>query len=193
MDYIDKIKSRLKSIAILDAIICPDISLRCYFYNSKWAKGQEIASMRNGSGLEWYLQFYNNNLAWVYINFDEPPIPDVNLIKKEFPASYVSFLDEPAFSINDARIIGYYSDGKWILFGNTKSADGSHAIETFNWLPEDYKNWADTYYDGSFDMNSIRKVFNGEITETIVKNLNVNMTMKKLQEEIEEIGIINTK
>ena len=39
-----------KAIAMLDAIICPERLDRYYSFNAKWSPGEQMASMRNGSG-----------------------------------------------------------------------------------------------------------------------------------------------
>ena len=54
---IEKLRRLTKSIAMLDAIICPEWEFRYYSYNSKWGRGEEMASMRNGCGDDWFLLF----------------------------------------------------------------------------------------------------------------------------------------
>jgi hypothetical protein len=54
---IDELKKICQSIATLDAIICPDWESRYYSYNSKWSEQEEVASMQNGSGDQYYIVF----------------------------------------------------------------------------------------------------------------------------------------
>ena len=51
------LKKVCKAITVLDAIICQEWESRYYSYNSKWSKGEECASMRNGSGDEYHILF----------------------------------------------------------------------------------------------------------------------------------------
>ena len=45
-----------QSLAVLGAILSPEWDLRYYSF-SKWAEGEMMASMRNGSGDDWFLLF----------------------------------------------------------------------------------------------------------------------------------------
>lgn len=46
-----------RSLAMLDAILCPDWEGRYYSFKAGWAAGEEMASMRNGSGDEYSIVF----------------------------------------------------------------------------------------------------------------------------------------
>ena len=43
-----------RSLAMLDAILSPNWDSRYYSFDSKWAEGEMMASMRNGSGDMWH-------------------------------------------------------------------------------------------------------------------------------------------
>ncbi len=43
-----------RSLAVLDAILSPNWEYRYYSFNSRWAVGEMMASMRNGSGDQWF-------------------------------------------------------------------------------------------------------------------------------------------
>jgi hypothetical protein len=51
------LRRRAKALAMLDAIICPEWEYRYYSYNSRWSHGEEMASMRNSQGDEWFILF----------------------------------------------------------------------------------------------------------------------------------------
>ncbi len=46
-----------QALATLEAILCPEWQDRFYSFNSRWAAGEQMASMRDGSGDEWFLLF----------------------------------------------------------------------------------------------------------------------------------------
>jgi hypothetical protein len=50
LPQIETLRRLTKSIAMLDAIICPEWEYRYYSYNSQWGDGEEMASTRNGCG-----------------------------------------------------------------------------------------------------------------------------------------------
>jgi hypothetical protein len=51
------LKKLCQSLATLDAIMSPEWEYRYYSFNSKWAEGEMMASMRNGSGDEYFILF----------------------------------------------------------------------------------------------------------------------------------------
>jgi len=54
---VETLKKLCQSLATLDAIISPDWEYRYYSFNSKWADGEMMASMRNGSGDDYFILF----------------------------------------------------------------------------------------------------------------------------------------
>jgi hypothetical protein len=56
----ETLKKLTKSLAMLDAIIMREWDYRYYSFNSKWAEGEQMASMRNGQGDGWYLRLWSS-------------------------------------------------------------------------------------------------------------------------------------
>jgi hypothetical protein len=54
---IDALKRLMQSMAMLDAIMCPEWQYRLYSFNSKWAKGEQMGSMRDGQGDDLFALF----------------------------------------------------------------------------------------------------------------------------------------
>ncbi|MGW6505963.1 hypothetical protein ACWGCP_00065 [Streptomyces niveus] len=54
---IGDLRNLCRSLAVLDAILSPERECRYYSFNSAWAQGEEMASMRNGSGDEYSIVF----------------------------------------------------------------------------------------------------------------------------------------
>ena len=50
---IPTVRRRSQALAILDAILCPEWAYRYFSFDSRWGPGEEMASMRNGSGDEY--------------------------------------------------------------------------------------------------------------------------------------------
>ncbi|MFI6564124.1 hypothetical protein [Streptomyces sp. NPDC050534] len=61
---IAELRDLCRSLAMLDAILSPDWESRYYPFNATWAEGEEMASMRNGSGDEYSIVF---SAAGVYV------------------------------------------------------------------------------------------------------------------------------
>lgn len=54
---IEGLRKLTESLAMLDAIMSPEWEYRYYSFNSKWGEGEMMASMRNGSGDEYFILF----------------------------------------------------------------------------------------------------------------------------------------
>lgn len=54
---IPDLKRLCQSVAILDAILQPKWDFRYFSFNSRWAEGEMMASMRDGSGDDYFLLF----------------------------------------------------------------------------------------------------------------------------------------
>src|SRR5689334_23119829 len=94
-----------KSIAMLDAIICPEWEYRYYSFNSKWGENEEMASMRNGSGDYWFILFDRFGSAMKGFAHEFPLAKDslfAARIQKIVPPVFKSFLQEPAFKMEEA-------------------------------------------------------------------------------------------
>jgi hypothetical protein len=48
----EQLRRLCQSLAMLDAIFSPEWQYRLYSFNSRWAKGEMMASMRDGQGDE---------------------------------------------------------------------------------------------------------------------------------------------
>ena len=100
---IETLRRLTKSIAMLDAIICPEWEYRYYSYNSKWGENEEMASMRNGCGDDWFMLFDPHGAALKGFAHEYPLAGDVSFsarIQETVPAVFASFLREPAFSMD---------------------------------------------------------------------------------------------
>jgi hypothetical protein len=54
---VDGLRRAFQSIAMLDAILCPERYLRYYSFEAGWAVGEQLGSMNNGSGDELFAHF----------------------------------------------------------------------------------------------------------------------------------------
>lgn len=54
---VDSLRRTLRAMAMLDAILCREWQFRYYSFNTTWAAGEQMGSMRNGSGDEFFAYF----------------------------------------------------------------------------------------------------------------------------------------
>ena len=185
---IEEIKKKLKSISLIEAIVSPDWEDRYYSYNSKWGTNIEMASMRNGSGDEWFLWINNDYVAFKLLDHESGLLDDIDSIKNKFPPEFLQFVEEPAFSINQSTSLWYLRNSNWNKFDKNELIAKEYA-DVFNWTPENYKNWADEYYDIDINIVAIENIMSGKISNEEIQLINTDLEYNDLKDEIEEIGI----
>lgn len=97
------LRQRAKALAMLDAIVCPEWEYRYFSYNASWFDGEEMASMRNGSGDEWFVHFGPFGAAIKGIAHESPLAGDsrlVEAVQRQVPPTFAAFLNEAAFSMD---------------------------------------------------------------------------------------------
>ncbi len=57
---IESLKRLSQSLAMLDAIMAPEWEYRYYSFNAKWGEGEIKATMRDGSGDDYFILFNNH-------------------------------------------------------------------------------------------------------------------------------------
>jgi len=184
---IREITKKLKSIALLEAIISPEWEYRYYSYNSNWGEGEEMASMRDGSGDEWFLWVKNDLAALKVMSHEFGTLNDIEAIKNQFPTDYASFISEPAFSINESTSLWYLSETEWVKF-DVNEEETEKLIKVFEFTASEYKEWAENYYENEFPLEAIEKIMAGNCSDNEVHLLNEDLSYKDIEEEINEIG-----
>jgi hypothetical protein len=191
-----------KAIAILDAIICPEWQYRYYSFNSRWSAGEQMASMRNGSGDEYFVLFnqhgailkgyaHDSPAAQWCVDFGEP-LPGMF---HRMPPEFKAFVKEPAFSIDDTTFCQWRksADNSWSS-GTAKypaGADGgaSELLAILRGDPDLYVRWAEDYFERPVDAVPVRRVYQHEpLTEALVHSLNSQVTFEALRGDIDEIA-----
>jgi hypothetical protein len=152
---IDSLRKLSKSLAMLDAIISPEWESRYYSFNSKWSQGEEMASMRNASGDEYFLLFTAAGAILKGFAHESPMSPYRHRPPKVWeglldnvPKEFASFLTEPAFDMEATTVCIWrtYADktrqrGK-IDFPERDDPDGSKdLLFILDGNPRTYTDW----------------------------------------------------
>ncbi len=207
-----------QSIAMLDAILSPEWSARYYSFNSRWAPGQAMASMRDGSGDAYHVLFtpagailkgyaHESRMARYCVEHGHP-WPGV---LEGVPDEFAGFLAEPAFSSNETTFCLWrrWTDTGWHIGSFDildAPEDGSEdLLVMLDGNPATYKAWAEEYYDDPGDdegddedaeplsdglpLEAIAQVYaHAPLTEEVVHALNPMVERADLAEDSEEIG-----
>lgn len=184
---------------MLDAILCPEWQYRYYGYNQKWADGEEMASMRNGCGDGWFLLFNHQGAALKGFAKESPLAASnafVEQIRKTIPTEFDTFLNEAAFSMDQATFCFWrrHSDNVWNIVtlenDSSLSADGSHElIGIFDGNPITYQKWAEAYYGCPVPLPAVQEIYAHEpITKKLLEMLSHGSANTQLLSDLTEIG-----
>jgi len=197
-----------RSLAMLDAILSPDWESRYYSFNAAWAEGEEMASMRNGSGDEYSIVF---SAAGAYVrgfDHESPMSPYGNDgepwpgVIDDVPGVFKPFVEEAAFTDEDGVPVATAcmwreaTDDQWhhgtIDFPPDR-ADPDGAASLFELLvnrsPEAFQRFAEDYYEVSVDLGAVSDVYAlRPLGQELVSSLNAQVDLADLAQDISEIG-----
>ncbi|WP_449063636.1 hypothetical protein [Planomonospora algeriensis] len=200
---IPMLRDLCRSMAVLEAILSPEWESRYHSFDMAWGPGEEMASMRNGSGDEYSIVF---SAAGAYIRgFDhesvmspygnDGPWPGV---LDSVPEVFRHHVTEPAFCDEDgmpavtACLWRETGDDHWRV-GEIDYPDGvsdpdgaTHLFARLvDPLPEAFWRFAEDYYEVPVDLEVVRHVYAlRPLTQAVVTALNADLTMKDLADDL---------
>lgn len=189
---VEACRLRSQALAMLDAIVSPDWEFRYYSFNQHWAAGEQMASMRDGSGDEYFLLFTGGGCVYKVFEHEKTSPEDsaatLAHAKAHLPSEYQHFLTEPAFQLDAASRIGWFD-----LAGDVwKEVSNAKPTEVFALLtgqPNDYVHWAKEYYELDLDLSAVEAVYDhAPLTAEMIEGLQGELTLADLAADGEEIG-----
>ncbi|WP_454314857.1 hypothetical protein [Streptomyces phaeoluteigriseus] len=197
-----------RSLAMLDAILSPDWESRYYSFNANWAEGEEMASMRNGSGDEYsivfsaagaYVRGFGHEAPMSPYGHDGEPWPGVI---DDVPDVFKSLVQEPAFTDEDgvpvvtACLWREETDDQWhhgtIDFPSHRvDPDGTTGLFPLlvDRSPEAFQRYAEDCYEVSVNLGAVSDLYAlRPLTQELVSSLNAEVTLADLAQDISEIG-----
>jgi hypothetical protein len=195
------LKRLLQSVAMLDAVLCPDWQYRYYSFNANWAAGEMMGSMRNGQGDEFFALF---NRHGVFIKgFDhESAVASLRLPSEQFyrdlPDQFSGCSSEPAFSPELVTFCiwclceGSGWSGAKVALPPSEDADGSaNLLAILDGSPETYLTWATEYHECQLSAPAVVALYEHRaLTDEIVAALNPKCNLTSLCKDIAEIGYL---
>lgn len=182
-----------QSLAMLDAIICPEWEYRYFSFNSGWAPGMEMASMRDGCGDDWFLLF--DSVGAALKGFARELASDKSFganIQAQVPREFSAFLTEPAFSMQDATFCFWRKaeDLGWSKVPGSSVDDGADDMLALLVAgPSGYKAWAESYYEIPVDLQAVSAVFDhAPLSDELILVLNPDADTGLVYRDAEEIG-----
>lgn len=200
---VERLKALSQSLALLDAVLCPEWEGRYYSFNAHWAGDRAMASMRTGSGDEYFLLFTPAGAIMKGFAHEavmspyahEPPQVWPGVLD-DVPAAFPEFLSGPAFSLQDTTFCIWRLSGQdaWrhgaVAFPPADDPDGSAGLlALLGDRPQAYRAWAEDYYERDIDPAAVSAVYaHRPLTEELIRSLNPDMGLDQLAGDIAEIG-----
>ena len=167
---IEGFRKLTRALAMLDAVLSPEWEFRYYSFNSRWADGEMMASMRNGSGDHWFALLTSGGVALHGLAHEYPmfrhnsPWPGIlDSLPREFHAN---FLREPAFDTANTTFCIWRraTDAGWcrgaVDFPPGEDPDGSAwLLAILAGEPAQYVQFAAEYYERHIDVADAAGVY----------------------------------
>ena len=197
---IPTIRLRAKALAMVEAIVSPEWEDRYYSFNASWGESEEMASMRNGSGDDWFLLFGPFGAAIKGLAHETSLAGNkafAAAVQDQVPKSFSSFLNEPAFGMDWLSYCYWRSpeDSSWLKVSAPDSAtqdadDGSEEFLALLVEPaSSYVQFAEWYYEKELILVSVERIYKHDrLTEELVKSLNPNLAFAEAKDFAAEIG-----
>jgi hypothetical protein len=200
---IEPLRRLTQSLAMLDAIVSRDWEYRYYSFNSRWSAVEQMASMRDGSGDDWFCVFGASGAFFRGFTHESPMSPwrtDPPTIwpgiLDSVPASFGALLVEPALAMESTTFCIWreHGDSAWrrgaISFPDAPDPDGSaDLLAMLDGDPSTYHAFAEQYCECTIDLAAVAHVYKHEpLTPDVVRAINDAVALADLAEDIEEIG-----
>jgi len=172
-----------KGLAVLDAILSPEWESRYYSFDAAWSADARMASMRNGSGDDYFLVF-TAGLAFLKGFEHEHPRADPAAIFHGLPTALAPQLAEPAFSIADVTYGGWFGDGAWTIRG-----DDHGALAVPSGQVELYCAYAADYYERELPRGPVARILAGApLDAKLLARIDPDRSLADLAPDLAGIG-----
>ncbi|MEU0098104.1 hypothetical protein [Streptomyces sp. NPDC006267] len=196
-----------RSLAMLDAILCPEWDHRWHSFDARWSPTEALASMRDGSGGEYSVVFSADGAYARGFDHESPMSPYVDDgpwpgVLDDVPAVFRRYVDEPLFSdesglpVVTACLWRAGDDDRWRAGSIDFPEDGEDS-DGADWLfsllvtgtPESYREWAEDCFETAVDLEAVRHVYAlRPLTDEVITTLNPERIPAELAEDVREIG-----
>jgi hypothetical protein len=194
----EELKRRCRALAALDLILSPDWQGRFYSFNARWSEKEQMASMRNGCGDEWWFVFHESGWAALKGLGHESPAWSRHgqklsaALKQAFPGALKDFASEPAFRWDETSFAWFHEPSAvgWTRANDltgyaTDAAGDDQLLAHVVGEPSDYAAFATDYFETDIAERIVAEIFAlRPITPAIVKSLNPSTTLPEISAEL---------
>lgn len=192
---------------MLDAVLSPAWESRYFSFDSGWGPGEEMASMRNGSGDEYSIVFCDAGIFIRGFDHESPMSPAASESGQPWPGVidsvpevFAHCVQEPAFSFDGVPELTVclwrrHGDDRWhageIEFPPGDDPDGAQRLFALlvDGSAEAYQRFAEDHYEVAVDLEAIGQVLAlRPLGEDLVQQLNPQLSPEDLAEDFAVIG-----
>lgn len=201
---VDGLRRTLQSMAMLDAILCPEWPFRYYSFDAAWGAGELMGSMRDGCGDHLFAHFGPAG-CWLKGFAHECPISPYREapprvwpgVLDAVPAAFADCLREPALRVEDTTFcIWRRADDRTWRVGPVefpaghRDPDGSELLlSPLDGRPQSYREWAADYYEHEVSPAAVEHVYQHRaLTAEVVAMLNHEASLEEPAADVSEIG-----
>jgi hypothetical protein len=194
----------MQSLGMLDAILEADWEYRYYSFNAKWSDTEQMGSMRNGSGDDFFAVF--GPVGCFLRGFDhesamtpwrETPPSVWRGVLDGVPAAFESSLREPAFHMEDTTFCIWWSSGDsaWSR-GSIEFPKGETDPDGSQWMlsaldgdPRTYQTFAKEYFELDVELDAISRIYAHEpLSRDLMLAFPASRSFEEVAADAEEIG-----
>ncbi len=185
---IEEVKRVSQGLALIDAILMPEWEYRYFSFNCNWDgnRGEMMASMRDGSGSEYFINFTKHGVAGKVLFNGQ--LPDASAFLSHVPDSFSDFKVELAFNLTNATFF-FWRERDSCVWESSPNHLTCHPLLGF--LIGGFKNyfdWAEGYYEKSIDHDVLKDVFTSlTVNDYQLSILNPDLSLEDLEKDLKEI------
>ena len=189
-----QLKMLMQSLAALDAINSPEWEYRYHSFDSNWNEGEEMGSIRDGSGDTVFVLF---NTAGCFVKGFAHEFPVSGNVCDDFyagvPKEFIEASLEPAFTPQDVSFCCWRTatDTEWRNAVPDSALDKSSfdLIQSLDGEETSYDKFSAEYFENDLNIEHIASVYrHTPMTKELAAAINPAIDYSKLAEDLNEIG-----
>lgn len=194
-----ELERRCVALAALDALLSPEWDYRYYSFNRQWdvGAGTRMASMRNGSGDEYFILFFPDGSAAIKGFAHESSALRGQLaiagVLDGIPDRFAAFTGEAAFNLEATTFCAWNAGDGWQQSASVRPEDA--AVDGSDELlahlvggPQDYVDFVDEYFEKAVPVEVVARWFAHEpLTDALASALHADVDLSEV-EDLDEIG-----
>ena len=200
---IDTLRRLTQSLAVLDAIMSPEWEFRYHSFNAYWSDKEMLASMRDGSGNDYFILFNSHGAVIKGFDHESEMSPFASLdcetiwpgVLDSLPSEFNAIRTDAAFPLECTTFCIWRKwDAEHWQTGAVEYPDGEAEADGSGGLlflldakPKTYQAWANDYYETDLVLAAIEHIYSHKpLAAEVICTLNAEVSLDDLLADITE-------